>query len=254
METKSGMQFDAVIPYHEKDSEILPYCIEGVRRNLDGLRNIYIVSKDDPDIDGVTWIAETRFPFTMEDVGQIIPYNRRGWYYQQLLKLYVEEVVPELLDHYLILDSDVVFIKPVTFFQGTKLLLDYNGINQEQYDIHMKAVLPDVFENISSESGVTDHMMFRKDIMQELKGRVEEIHGESLWKVFLNKIDPAYYNMSGMSEYNFYFHYVLTLHPELYEMRLLRKCWGEHLYEITQRQDMDFITFHSWYRTASATK
>lgn len=248
MATKSGTHFDAVIPYHEKDSEILPYCIEAAHRNLEGLRNIYIVSKHDPDVENVIWIAESEFPFTIQDVGQIIPENRRGWYYQQLLKLYVQDVVPELLDHYLILDSDVVFVKPVTFFRGAKILLDYGGIDQEQYVTHMKAVLPDTFKDISAESGVTDHMMFRKDIMQELKARVEEIHGESLWKVLLNKIDPAYYNMSGMSEYNFYFHYVLTLHPELYEKRLLRKCWGEHLYEISRRQDMDFITFHSWYR------
>lgn len=249
MEIINHPPFDAVIPYHEKDCDILPYCLEAIRRNLSGLRNIYIVSCEKPEVDeDITWIPESHFSFTIEDVGRKIPYNRRGWYYQQLLKLYIHEVVPELLEHYLILDSDVVIIRPISFFKEGKILFDYGGIYNEPYVKHMKSVLPDIFKNVPDYCGVTDHMMFRKDIICDMKKRVEEVHQKELWKALLEHVEPVDYHGSGMSEYNFYFHYALIQYPAAYELRLLKKTMGKYIAEIINHSDMDFICFHAWYR------
>jgi hypothetical protein len=62
-------EFDAVIPYHEKDVAILSYCILGLRKNTRGLRDIYVISKEEPeDLEDATWFPESAFPFTLDDV------------------------------------------------------------------------------------------------------------------------------------------------------------------------------------------
>jgi hypothetical protein len=43
--------FDVIIPYHEKDGDILPYCIDGLNKNVAGIRNIYVISATEPDIE-----------------------------------------------------------------------------------------------------------------------------------------------------------------------------------------------------------
>ena len=99
MDTENPIQFDAVVPYHDKDALILPYCLEGLRKNTRGLRKIYIVSKEEPeDVEDFTWIPESSFPFSFKDIAKFIhsTNNRHGWYYQQLLKFYAFKVIPDL--------------------------------------------------------------------------------------------------------------------------------------------------------------
>jgi len=242
--------YDVVIPYHEKDSEILPYCIDGIQRHLRGVRNIYVISRECPDIeDPIQWISESQFPFTLEDVGTYIQSTngRQGWYYQQLLKFYAHTVIPGLLNKHLIVDSDVVFVRPVEFFKGGKLLFDYGGMYVPAYFDHMQALSPTDFNSGSKESGVTDCMMFRADILQELFKRIETNHNRLMWQALLSYVVPERYNHSGMSEQEMYFHFVLANYPEIHETRLLDKSHGVHLNEL-QRTDVDFLSFHAWFR------
>ena len=47
--------------------------------------------------------------------------NRNGWYLQQLIKLYSGYFIPYILDHYLVIDSDVYFLKEIEFIFGTEI-------------------------------------------------------------------------------------------------------------------------------------
>ena len=250
MNTLSNVLFDAVIPYHEKDSEILPYCIESLRKNTTGLRNIYIISEAEPDLDeDFEWIPESAFCFSIDTVGEYIKSTngRQGWYYQQLLKFYIHKIIPELLTHYLILDSDVVFIHPIELFNGEKILLDYGGQYVQDYINHMASILPDVFINTTKDVGVTDSMMFRKDIIEDLSNRIEVKHKMPMWQALLSHVLPEFYNYSGMSEYEMYFQFALLQYPESHERRFLKKGRGVFLNEL-QRTDVDVIAFHRWFR------
>lgn len=242
--------YDVIIPYHEKDSDILPYCIDGLRKHITGFRNIYIISKECPDIDDdIIWIAESAFPFTVEDVGIHIKSTnaREGWYYQQLLKLYAHRVIPGLLPHHMILDSDNVFIRSVEFFKGDTILLDYGGLYVPEYFEHMKKLLPKDFETTSKESGVTDCIIFMTSILDDLFKRIEIHHGCPVWEAFLKCVEPETYNKSGMSEYEIYFQFVLAQYPGAYELRQIKRSWGVNLNEL-KRTDVDVIAFHDWFR------
>jgi len=247
MEALQAHSFDAVIPYHEKDADILPYCLEGLRRHTTGLRNIYIISREGPDVDDIVWVSEASFPFTLDDVEKTIPAIRSGWYYQQLLKYYAAKVIPGLTTHYLIVDSDVVFLRHITFFRGDRILFDHGGVYHQPYFDHMKRLLPTELSAPSMEAGTTDCMMYRRDIMEDLMRRVETQHGCQLWEAMLKEIDPTNYETSGMSEQEVYFHFVLSQYPGTYEVRRLTKYLGFHLTQL-RTTDVDFLSFHAWLR------
>ena len=245
--------FDAIIPYHSKDAPIIPFCVETLRRNTRGLRNIYVISAEEPeDVEGIIWVSETAFPFSFENVKQYIhsTNNRHGWYYQQLLKFYAYKVIPEILPTILTIDSDVVIMRPIEFFKDGKILIDYGGLYVPEYFEHMRKLLPNIFENTLKESGVTDCMVFVKDVLDDLFERVEKEHSCALWKAMLTCVDPGNYNKSGMSEFEIYFQFVLLYYPQLYERRLLQKGYGTTMNNL-RRTDVDFLSFHAWLRSDS---
>ena len=250
MDTENPIQFDAVVPYHDKDALILPYCLEGLRKNTRGLRKIYIVSKEEPeDVEDFTWIPESSFPFSFKDIAKFIhsTNNRHGWYYQQLLKFYAFKVIPDLLPNFLVPDSDVVFLRPIEFFKGDKILFDYGGMYVPEYFVHMRKLLPKDFENTSKEAGTTDCMMYTKTVLQDLFERVEKAHECPMWEALLKCVEPERYNKSGMSEQEIYFQFALQQYSDVYELRLLEKAYGVNLNELT-RKDVDFLSFHAWLR------
>ena len=233
-------EFDAVIPYHAKDSEILPYCIYGLRKFAVGLRNIYVVSKEDPEEDCI-WIPESKFPF---DMSIITCEKRQGWYLQQLIKLYAFRQI-ETLDHVLLYDSDCVMCKPVSFFKDGQILLDWTDDTPHiPYILHAKRVLPDFRQHDTLISGIRDHIMARKDIMEAFLRKIELHTGKEAWRGPLEGVDPTEHIKSGMSEYELYYNYVLTNHSSLYSLRQLNRQWVTSFAGL--QTSADIVTFHSW--------
>jgi hypothetical protein len=242
--------FDAVIPFHPKDAEVLSYCIAGLRYNVKGLRHIYVVSKEPPDEDDILWIPESLFPFTKADVAAIIQSTtgREGWYFQQLLKLYIFEVIADILPHVLIIDSDCVICKPISFFSPEgKILLDFSDpVKHVPYFTHARAVLGDVFHEVYPElSGIVDHMMVHRPIMQGLLHKIDR-RGHA-WRILLEAVEPAQRELSGMSEYEIYFNYVLTWFAEEYALRKLVHGNGTSFRALTEGSaEADMISIHAW--------
>jgi hypothetical protein len=251
--------FDAVIPFHPKDGDVLPYCVIGLRRYTTGLRNIYVVSKDDPEEDDIIWIPESSFPFTVADVQAIIQSTngRAGWYFQQLLKLYAFRVIDGILPHALLFDADCVICRPVSFFRDGKILLDWSEKqNHAAYFIHAKAIMGDLFNQPDPEkSGITDHMMVHQPVMEGLLQKIESrsfaktnyMEDFQAWRVFLKAVDPTQRDFSGMSEYEIYYNYALTWFWEDYETRQLERGMGTSFRALTEGSaEADIIAFHKW--------
>jgi len=129
---------DVVIMAAPKDYSVLHFCIEGIKRNVQNLRRIIVVSPTQCSNEA-EWFDERLFPFTKEQVLSAI-YGakeewvlrsnfRNQWYFQQLLKLYAPLVIPNISQNVLITDAVVVFLKPLVF--QTELLFlqqELNGI------------------------------------------------------------------------------------------------------------------------------
>ena len=240
--------FDVCIPSHPKDWVILQHTIPSVRRHLPGVNNIYIVSKENPDIEDTIWIPETTYPFTKEDVGNIIQEPKRvGWYFQQLLKLYSLRVLPTESEYLLILDSDVIIKKDIDFFRDNKIIFSTSPENHPPYFTHMEKLLPGLTKQ-TELSGIVHHIMIKRSHLEEMLSKIEKIHAQPAWKSLLLCVDPKDYPYSGMADYEIYFNYCLKYHADEHELR--RLPFG-NFYSFTEFEETDVYlgAFHAWMRT-----
>jgi hypothetical protein len=239
-------QFDVVIPVGPKDISVIHKQLEYTKKNIVGRRTIYIVSSVfRNDIEGVIFVPESVFPFSLSDVAKRHgKSDRNGWYLQQLLKLYAGLYIPGILPHYLVLDSDTFFIKPTTFMDAdNKPLFNSADENHAPYMAHMERLHPS-FVRKDNISGISHHMLFTTDYVKELMGLVEQHHqNKPFWQVFLDEVSSDNMFYSGASEYELYFHYMKNNHPNVFRHRLLR---FKNTDQLINDPTYDYISVH-WY-------
>lgn len=255
--------YDIVIVHGPNDDEILPHCVEHIKKNVKGYRNIYIISFDassdvfeEEILKDCKVYDESIFPFSKADVNAINKTPQRdGWYLQQILKLHASLVIEEMLDDYVMVDSDVLFLKPIEFKSGNKYLYNMSIENHIHYFDHMKRLHP-TFEKISKFSGIAHHMIFNRDIIKEIINLVEtyqsSLTGESkpFWKIFLEHVLPEQRQYSGASEYEIYFNYMLKNHKDKVIPRMLKfEDTGAPVWFVLQNfvnTDIAYAALHAW--------
>lgn len=244
--------FDIVIPLGPNEKSVIHKQIEYTKKNVIGYCNIYIVSCC-PDIliDGCITIPETIFPFTIKDVELIHQTSgRNGWYLQQLLKLYSGICIPNILNRYLVIDSDTFFIKPTIFIDAqNKCLYNYGTEYHTPYFDHMKRLHSSFEKMENNKSGICHHMIFETQYIKEIFDMVEELHNGPFWQVFLHKVDKYHIPFSGASEYEIYFNYMLKVHADKIIIRKLE--WNNcvsNIDTIDSITNVDYISHHHYMR------
>jgi FkbM family methyltransferase len=239
--------FDIVIPVGPFDAEVIKSQIECTKKNVIGYRNIYLVSFDpNLSVDGCITIDESIFPFTIKTVASIHGENHRnGWYFQQLLKLYSGLVIPNILDRYLVIDSDTYFLKPTTFIDTStdKCLYNYGTENFAAYFIHMNKLHEELVKVYPDKSGICHHMMFETKYLKELMDIVEKTHGETFYKIFLKLVTEI--TGSGASEYEIYFNYMFNFHSDRVNLRPLN--W-HNVGSLILNENFDYVSCHHYLR------
>jgi len=237
--------FDIVIPLGPNDIDIIGLMIIYTKKNIIGYRNIYIVTCDmsiEP-IDDVIIIDENDFPFNKKSISDIIDNNTRaGWYLQQLIKLYAGFIIRDILDNYLVIDSDTFFMNPTVFFENNLPLYNFGTEYHIPYFDHMSNLHPMLCKQ-NIYSGITNHMMFQKNIICELFKLVEEYHNQLFWIVFLLCMNYDDINGAGASEYEIYFNYLHIFHKDKFIMRELK--W-QYSSELIFNDEISYISAH-WY-------
>jgi FkbM family methyltransferase len=235
--------FDIVIPVGPNDKDLLNKQVGYTKKNIIGYRNIYLICYDPTiSIDGCITIDEKIFPFSMETVSNIHgKLDRNGWYFQQLLKLYAFEAVPDIMERCLVIDSDTFFLKPTVFVKNNKCLYNYGTQYHAKYFDHMLRLDAELVKVDKDKSGICHHMMFEKKYIDELKNRIEEKHGDTFYNVFLKAVTE--YRESGASEYEIYFNYMLKNHSDKIELRKL--IWRD-VKMLATNGEYDYISYH-WY-------
>ena len=243
--------FDIVIPLGPNEYSIIEKQIEYTKANIIGFRNIYIVSSD-PTImvDGCVIIPETIFPFTISDINNIFNTDyRNGWYLQQLLKLYAGKCIPDILDKYLVIDSDTFFIKPTYFIENDLCLYNYGTEYHIPYFEHMNRLHNSLMRMDNAKSGISHHMMFETKYIDELFQLIEQTHNMPFWQCFLLQVKQPIPE-SGASEYEIYFNYMLRNHPDKINIRKLE--WDNNVSNIDNINiyvdDNNYISYHFYRR------
>jgi hypothetical protein len=254
------MLFDIVIPLGPNERSKIHQQVEYTKKNVIGYRNIYIVTNnyDNLQVENCKIIDETLFPFKMSDIAHYFAQyngkkNKNGWYFQQLLKLYSSFVIDDLLDNYLVIDADVFFLKPIHFSEENKYVFTISREDHEPYFKHLKRLHPSLDRQINV-SGVSHHMFFNKQLLQELFNLVEKYHGngKKFWNIFIECVDEhrnhdVNYLESGASEYELYFNYMLLNHQDKIIVRELNWRNTNNSYNIEENiNGYDYISI-CWY-------
>jgi hypothetical protein len=243
---------DIVIPFHPKDIDTVQKCVISCRVFVEKCRNIYLVCREDPRIPKTIWLAESAFTFSYDDIraelasvpnGRV---ERTGWYLQQLLKIHIDDVLGDKLsDNFLVVDSDVIFRRPVSFIAEDGICLYAWGREfYTPYFTAMGRMLPGLGRVFADKSGICHHMVFNRGVLRELKERIVGGSGRPAWKAIIDAVDKS--ELSGFSEYETYFNYVLKYHPSAIRLRQL--AWRDAAYESADDRNYDYVAYHAWMR------
>jgi hypothetical protein len=240
------MDFDIVIPIGPHDISTIATQLEYTKKNIVGYRHIFLVSFDASlIIEGCITIDERIFPFSLDTVSTFHgKQSRNGWYLQQLLKLYAGLVIPNILEKYLVIDSDTHFLKPTTFVENGKCLYNYGTEYWSGYFIHMHKLHNNLIKVDTAKSGICHHMIFETKYVKELFDFVEKAHGgEIFYNIFLSNVSQDEFEKCGASEYEIYFNYMLLYHRDVITLRPLK--WHNSNILFTN-YDFDYMSVH-WY-------
>ncbi|WP_051211754.1 DUF6492 family protein [Butyrivibrio fibrisolvens] len=140
-----------------------------------------------------------------------------GWYYQQFLKMQYSAVCEE--EYYLCWDADTVPLKHISMFSDNgNPYFDVKTECQDRYFITIERLFN--FGKIIQKSFISEHMLFKKEYMQEM---IKEIENTSYpGSAFYEKILYAAGNDNislGFSEFETYGTYVGMRHSSAYVLR-----------------------------------
>ena len=244
------MIVDAVVPYHPKDRDLLPWCLNGIRNNLDEVRKVSVICNKECRYDaeraGGIFIDEN---FVDNLTVNSYSHPRWPWYFQQILKLAAADIVET--DCYLVVDSDTVFLKPVSFFNeaGKPLYAPATEYHNAYFDVFWQLL---GFHANREYSFTAHHMVYNRNIVKEMRGRFR--NEKPWWKNIVRYIEPRppWNSLSQVNEQETYGHYIKAVHPEEVNIRPLQ--WRN--VNVLPNQQMlrylakryDFASFHAWDR------
>lgn len=240
------MSFDIVIPVGPNDYDIFRQSIEYTKKNVLGYRHIYIVSSEPFDVPGCITISDSVFPYTREYIGQKVGYiQRAGWYLQQIIKMTAGIHIEDILDSYLVLDSDVFILKPTQFMKNGLPMFAYSGEHHLPYFQHMARLHPSLTRQ-QNKSGICHHMIFNKGYLRELFALVESHTATPFIDSFLDRVRFRGPDKSGASEYEIYFNFMIKYHPDNMIIRQLQWRNVGSLTDATPGDD--YVAVHHYLR------
>lgn len=233
-------EIDVIIPAHEKDLDTLDLCISNVKKYVQYVRNVYVISKNKLT-EKAEWYPEGNLPFTIQDVGNVIGFHKRtAWYYADLLEMHAATLIDGLSEHVLILDSDTIFTRHVTLIDlDGKCLLNTSptdglGSYYEWVERFMG------LKKSNRESGITHFILQRKSIVEEFVRKAESLYNAPFWKAALEITNQEYIDINDnnhatgqgkMAGFELYFMYALHHHPDKVKIKKLRSIlsYKEHI-------------------------
>lgn len=245
-------KFDILITTISKDYNKLPFVINSIRRNICGFNDIYCVSPNpipmQYKLEDVVYAHDFDFNF---DCTKLKNVRRRGWYRQQFIKLF--QWITN--DNYLVIDSDVILLKPLSVFneKGIPYFFLGNDQNHPSYFEFMRRMFG--FGRMYNHSFINEIMFFRREYIIEMvnsieKGILDFIDNSIL---LINDINHV---TSSFSEYETYGNWITYNKPKSYDfIKLNVKNIGKtsqfsnieiEKYIERHKDNYDKLNLHSW--------
>lgn len=241
----SETPIDVVIPIIRKDLDILPLCLEGVRRNVrQHVKSVYIVAPRDADIEAFCQQEQLQFTDEQTILGMVpgelnlqvqrpdgSTVDRSGWLFQQLVKLSGNIGT---CDYYLTIDADHILLQPHVFLTSDEVPVFYmsDECNTPYYhNIHRLMG----YRYRSLFSYVDHKMLFSKQHLELLRAAILKANpGKSWTEAIVQSYDRK--ETSGFSEFELYGDFV---------RRKIRRPW-RHL-KLAYSRLSDYEALHARY-------
>ena len=215
-DVSSPLAIDIVIPAAAKDAETVPYCVEGVRRNLrHPIGSIFVIGEADAGLRDVVHGIGARFvdenamlPLRRTDIAYTVDgIDRSGWLFQKLLK-YAGAALTDKT-HYLVIDSDTVLLRPQVFELGGTPLVLHADEHHETYFQVCKNMLG--YPRVTELSCVAHMALIDVGRLRALKEHLECRFQCPWFEAFVRntRTDDA----SGSSDYELYGQWCLSQYP-----------------------------------------
>jgi hypothetical protein len=254
---------DFVIPAHEKDFDTLPLAIEGIQKNISCCNRIFVASDTDPKIPNIIYVnRDTKSNYgnmvSLEKIEKI--WNERnpklawrsGWIYQQLIKLLTGRAIPELTDSFVIVDSDIIFVKDVSFDIDK---FYYTSSPEKYHSPYLQPIM--TLLNVDKTIGFTvtaHHGIYHKAKLEEMLSGIEERFGMPFTDALLSILDYGEVTNEGsaFNEQDLYANYMILKYPEMSVRRDLK--WinatfiPDQSYLDTMKETYDFVSSHAYGR------
>jgi hypothetical protein len=212
----SNLTIDIFMPVIEKDAQMLPLSLDGIRSYIKHpINKIFIVGPDSAVLKRIAQEKNCQFidestilPIKKADLGyKPNGVNRSGWLFKQLINLYSDTVFES--DYALILDADTVFIGPQIFMYHNKQLLNLSDeYHQPYFEINRKLLGK---PHQSSHSFITHYMFVHKPVLQQLRNAIEKYAGTKWYEAILKNLDRD--ENSGFADYEIYGDFLVNRYP-----------------------------------------
>lgn len=150
-----------------------------------------------------------------------IPRGVTGWYYQQFLKMQYAYMCEN--EYYMTWDGDTIACGPFSVFKDDTEIpfIDMKVEYHKEYFDTMEVLIPGMRKCVS-KSFISEHMLFRVDLMKKLIDSIMSngnIAGNVFYEKILNAISPEKIQSSSFSEFETYGTFVCLNEPSAYRMR-----------------------------------
>lgn len=264
------MEIDLVIPFHSKDANTLEPCLCSCLKHIQGIKRVFIIGKNPPKVNVLRDKLGTQNVFFIKEdelfsspINMHYVYNRlrkrnfhiawrAGWLFQQFIKLGAANAIVDITPQYLVVDSDVVFLKKIRLSENDKYFFTKEPFTYPENHPYYKT-----YESLLRTSPkrnqftfIANYMLFDCSIVSEMLSIFEANWSRPWQDAIIDAIDST--QLSAFSEYETYGIYTQTNHSEKMLLRELRciqnfKTIPENFEQFSNEADL--ITLHEYKRS-----
>jgi len=246
--------YDIVIVSHNKDFNKIKYVVEYAEKNLTDFESYHLILANSisfTELDEVK--SKTNKPIFVHDENDVLKLDfnrvcwRPNWIYQILLKMF-QNVTDN--DNFLILESDGIINKKLSFFENdkTKLYLGRDAYWEPYFVFNNLLNIPNRYPFcLISEVMMYDKKMIKKLLEHCNCETVYDFIDNFIYKNLNGACYPADYELYGNFLYNFYPNDIVFEHFNYSLNGLHRSMTNFEIEDIIKNNiDSDYISFHTW--------
>jgi hypothetical protein len=236
------MKYDILILCKNDDLNKIKYLIKSIKINIIGYDDIYLITPDKVDMDGVVNITDYE---VIEKKYKENIKHRPNWIFQQYIKLF-QNVTKN--DYYVVIDSDIYINKKIEIFTNNKpnFFIGRDQYHQQYFNFSKEFGISKLYE----KSFISEIMVFDKTKIREFLSKID-----ITTDLFLEKSNNIIDQNCYISEFEFYGNMIFKYYNGSYNIKNINTMlngkhnkWEDYEIEnlINSNKNFDIISYHTW--------